>query len=112
MRDTDGSWIELEQGYPVSEHGSVVVIERDNDGYKWVDMYVCVIGSTSVGDHDNYGEFNSEEELQQYIDEISSTPSGALISQWKKVDLDWPKIDPDTGLPYDQYKDWHSPLAQ
>ena len=31
---------------------------------------------------------------------------------WKKVDLDWPKIDPRTGKPYDQFLEWYSPLAE
>ena len=31
---------------------------------------------------------------------------------WKRVDLDWPKIDPNTGRPYDQFLDWYSPLAE
>lgn len=31
---------------------------------------------------------------------------------WKKVDLVWPKIDPRTGKPYDQFLEWRSPLAE
>ena len=31
---------------------------------------------------------------------------------WKKVDTNWPKIDPRTGQPFDQYLEWYSPLAE
>ena len=31
---------------------------------------------------------------------------------WKLVDLNWPKIDPRTGKPFDQYFEWYSPLAE
>ena len=30
---------------------------------------------------------------------------------WKQVDLNWPKIDPRTGEPWDQFLEWYSPLA-
>ena len=31
---------------------------------------------------------------------------------WKRVDLAWPKIDPRTGKPFDQFLEWRSPLAE
>ena len=34
------------------------------------------------------------------------------VHAWKKVDTNWPKIDPNTGRPFDQFLDWYSPLAE
>ena len=49
-------------------------------------------------------------QLYIYIDTPDPEPDG--WTNWKKVDLDWPKIDSRTGQPFDQYLEWYSPLAE
>ena len=52
--------------------------------------------------------------LYVYIEQ--PTPSDPTVpvawDPWKLVDLNWPKIDPRTGQPFDQYLEWYSPLAE
>ena len=42
----------------------------------------------------------------------AGSPIDVVSQNWKKVDLYWPKIDPDTGKPADQFSTWYNPLAR
>ena len=72
------------------EAGSVVAVET-NDGGRYVQLYVYV---------DNpYIRLDEPDKFDAW-------------DYWKKVDLNWPKIDPRTGQPFDQFLEWYSPLAE
>lgn len=85
-----------------------------NGGLVWYDLPTggYTHGSmVAVGTNDGPGAIYNQ--LYVYID----NPSGSQDDDgswefWKKVDLNWPKIDPRTGQPFDQYLDWYSPLAE
>ena len=51
-------------------------------------------------------------ELYCFIEPFEAGIENVGLEGWKKVDLDWPKIDPNTGKPHDQYLEWYSPLAE
>ena len=53
--------------------------------------------ATNAGDEATYNE------LYVYVESVGD---------WRKADLNWPKIDPNTGQPFDQYLEWYSPLAE
>ena len=55
-------------------------------------------------------ETGSYAQLYVYVE--SPDPDDFSWEPWKKVDLNWPKIDPNTGEPFDQFLDWYSPLAE
>ena len=51
-------------------------------------------------------------ELYMDVDEPGDYTGATAWQPWKKVDVDWPKIDPDTGYPFDQFSDFYSGLAE
>ena len=53
--------------------------------------------------------------LYVYVEQPPVSGAGTVIetwNPWKLVDLNWPKVDPRTGQPFDQYLEWYSPLAE
>ena len=60
--------------------------------------------------------FSAFVELYVYVDnpynDLDSPDQYNAWDYWKKVDLDWPKTDPTTGRPVDQFLEWYSPLAE
>ena len=59
---------------------------------------------------------NGYVQLYVYVDNpydpVAEASSYESWDYWKQVDLDFPKIDPRTGKPFDQFLDWYSPLAR
>ena len=65
-------------------------------------IYTQVIGSAQV-------EYRYAQLYVYVTDPSGSDPNW---QPWKKVDVDWPKIDSRTGQPFDQFLEWYSPLAE
>ena len=82
----------IEAYFVDGENGSVVAVETNtNTSNRYVQLYVYV--DNPYNSLDNPTEFNAWD-------------------YWKKLDLNWPKIDPRTGEPFSQYLEWWSPLAE
>ena len=88
QRQEDGSYELVVLPDNFNTHGSVFYIPGNNEGDYYAQLYV-------------------------YID----PPDNELMTQytwrpWKKVDLNWPKIDPDTGKYHDQHSLRYSGFAE
>ena len=106
VRDSDGQPTTMTLGTEDEYTGSLVIVETGNtrtSGYR--EMYVHVRNPYPQNDPVFVG-YPQVSEIDDY--ELASTE----WRPWKKVDLAWPKIDPATGLPFDQYLSWYSPLAE
>ena len=62
-----------------------------------------------VAVYTNNGANATYNQLYVYVENTSGATNW---DPWKKVDVNWPKIDPKTGEPFDQFLFWYSPLAE
>ena len=93
-----GPWLYLDS----SGDPAAYAVEGDD----LVDGRMIVV-QTNNGPGAIYNEFYVY--VAEEFSPVSETP---ISGSWKKVDLNWPKIDPNTGQLEDQYLEWYSPLAE